>query len=106
MILVISAISIFLAGVSEQASDLGVRTVTAHWPCNGHREHTSLCRLQQTEYYTRRESQIHLQPRLHTNPSDHRSYHTVNIGFNPQLNVKINVDKINQTDGEIESTAF
>lgn len=57
--LTVSIFTIFLAGVPEQASDLGVGAVTAHWPRDGHREHTSLCRLQQTEYHTRRESHTH-----------------------------------------------
>lgn len=47
-----------LAGVPEQAPDLGVRTVAAHWPGHGHREHPALCRLQQTEHNTRRESGV------------------------------------------------
>lgn len=34
------------AGIPEQASELGVRTVAAHWPCHGHREHPALRRLQ------------------------------------------------------------
>lgn len=47
-----------LAGVPEQAPDLGVGTVAAHWPGHGHREHPALCRLQQTEHNTRRESHV------------------------------------------------
>lgn len=51
---------VYNAGVPEQASELGVRTVPAYWPRHGHREHTALCWLQQTEYYTRRKSQTHV----------------------------------------------
>lgn len=47
-----------LAGVPEQAPDLGVGTVAAHWPGHGHREHPALCRLQQTEHNTGRESRV------------------------------------------------
>lgn len=50
---------VFCAGVLEQAPELGVRTFAAHWPGHGHREHTALRRLQQTEYHTRRESHTH-----------------------------------------------
>lgn len=51
---------VYNAGVPEQASELGVRTVPAYWPRHGHREHTALCWLQQTEYYTWRKSQTHM----------------------------------------------
>lgn len=44
------------AGIPEQASDLGVRPVPAHWPRHGHGEHLALRRLQQAEHNTRRES--------------------------------------------------
>lgn len=46
------------AGVPEQAPDLGLGTVAAHWPGHGHREHPALCWLQQTEHNTRRESRM------------------------------------------------
>lgn len=61
---------LFCAGVLEQAPELGVRPFAAHWPGHGHREHTALRRLQQTEYHTRRESHMHADIRacLYTNP--------------------------------------
>ncbi|CAB1438862.1 unnamed protein product, partial [Pleuronectes platessa] len=45
-------------GVPEQASELGVGAVAAHWARHGHREHSALCRLQQTEHHAR-----HCEPR-------------------------------------------
>lgn len=46
------------AGVPEQAPDLGLRPVAAHWPGHGHREHPALCGLQQTEHNTWRECRM------------------------------------------------
>lgn len=75
---------VFCAGVLEQAPELGVRTFAAHWPGHGHREHTALRRLQQTEYHTRRESHTHMgiPACLYTNPT------------NPQIENRLNLDKI------------
>lgn len=37
-------------GVLEQAPDLGIRSLSAHRPCYGDREHPALRRIQQTEH--------------------------------------------------------
>lgn len=58
-LLYLTCVFLFCVGVLEQAPELGVRTFAAYWPGHGHREHTALRRLQQTEYHTRRESRRH-----------------------------------------------
>ncbi len=78
------------AGVPEQASELGVRTVPAHWPGHGHREHTALRRLQQTEYYTRRESLTGI-PKIFV----HKPF--------PQIKDRLNINTVTHTKVTLKS---
>ena len=45
------------SGVPEQTPELGFRSLPAHGPGHGHREHPPLRWLQQTEHHTRGRSQ-------------------------------------------------